>query len=339
MASLFSDYLDALGVRHTEEYSDRRFASMPFKSMFGLANLLKEYGVGTAGVKVPEQSREEAVAKLPVPFLADTPDGFAIVTAVGEAGVTYRSQHKIFTAPADEFIAGWNGIALIASADTSSVEPDYFRHHVGELAGNVKTYVLVALAVALPVFALWSTGLYKAWAAWVLLLLDCAGLYLSWMLVQKSLGIRNSTADAMCSVIEEGGCDEIARSEASSFMGIFKWSEVGLAYFSVSLAIMLIFPRALPVLAAINILCLPYTVWSIWYQRFKAKTWCTLCVCVQCTLWLLFFTYLAGGFTGQIFPLTGSFVVDFIVAGSVYVAVLLGINSLDSTILKHIKNE
>ena len=339
MASLFSDYLDALGVKHTEEYSDSRFAAMPFKSMFGLANLLKEYGVGTAGVKVPGQSRAEALAKLPVPFLADTPDGFAIVTAVGDTSVTYRSQHKEFTAPASEFASGWNGIALIASAGTSSAEPDYFRHHVGELAASVKKWILVALAVALPVLALWSSGLCKAWSAWVLLLLDCAGLYFSWMLVQKSLGIRSVAADAFCSVIEEGGCDEIARSEASSFMGIFKWSEVGLAYFSVSLAIMLIYPGMLPVLAAVNILCLPYTVWSIWYQRFKAKTWCTLCVCVQCTLWLLFFTYLAGGITQHIFPITGRFMFDFIVAGSVYVAVLLGINRLDSAILKHIKNE
>ena len=338
MSSLFSDYLEALGVRHTEEYSDSRFATMQFKSMFGLANLLKEYGVATVGVKLPEQSRAEAMAKLPVPFLADTPDGFAIVTAVDGGVVSYRSQHKMFTAPVDEVAGGWNGIALLASTGSLSVEPDYLLHHVGELARNVKKWILVVLVVVLPVFALWSSGLYKTWSAWVLLLFDCAGLYQSWMLVQKSLGIHNVTADMVCSVIEDGGCDEIARSEASSFMGIFKWSEVGLAYFSVSMAIMLIYPRALPVLAAINILCLPYTVWSIWYQRFRAKTWCTLCVCVQCTLWLLFFTYLAGGWTGRIFPLSISSLIGFIVAGCVYVAVLLGINRLDSAMLKYIKN-
>lgn len=334
MASLFSDFLTALGVRHTEDYSDSRFASMPFKSMFGLGNLLKDYGVASVGVNVPEESRRAALLVLPLPFLADTADGFVIVTEVDGDKATYRTQHKFFTAPLDKVLDGWNGIALVASADASSAEPDYFRHHVGEIAQGMKAWVLAILAVGLVGFAMWASGLYARWASWALLIFDCAGIYLSWLLVQKSLGIRNAAADAVCSALEEGGCDEIARSEAASFMGIFKWSEVGLAYFSVSLIAMLLFPHMLTVLAAINILCLPYTVWSISYQKFKAKTWCTLCVLVQCTLWLLFFSYLAGGITSAIFPAGTGFWIDFVVLGCIYVAVLLGINRLDSAILK-----
>lgn len=339
MASLFSDYLTALGVKHTESYSDRRFAEMPFQSMFGLANLLKEYGVGTAGISVDKESRTEAMMQLPVPFLADTSDGFAIVTDVSSGIVTYATQHKQFQAPVGKMLSGWNGIALLAAADAQSVEPEYFRHHVGEIADKVKRWVLMALAVLLVGFAMWASGLYSHWAAWVIVALDCAGLWLSWMLVQKSLGIRSGAADAVCSMLEEGGCDEIARSEASSFMGIFKWAEVGLAYFSVSLLAMLLFPQTLPVLAAINLLCLPYTFWSILYQKFKAKVWCTLCVCVQATLWLLFGAYLAGRWTANILPFTSAFWIGFAVLACCYGAVLLGINALDNGLSRHLKND
>lgn len=339
MASLLSDFLNALGVRHTESYSDKRFSEMPFKSMFGLSSLLKEYGVGSVGVRVPEGSRVDALGKFRVPFLVDTPDGFAIVTKVADGSVTYLSQHYEFTAPVGKVVDSWNGIAMLAATDKDSVEPQYEVHHLAEIAENVKKWLLCFLAVALFGFAMWSTGLYAHWAAWLVAALDCTGIWFSWMLVQKSLGIHTETANAVCSVLQEGGCDEIARSEASSFLGIFKWSEVGLAYFSVSLLALLLVPSVLPALAAINILCLPYSFWSIWYQKFKAKTWCTLCVCVQANLWLLFFAYLSGGVTRQVLAFTPEFWIEFFVLGAVYVAAMLGLNRLDTALSKYIKTD
>lgn len=337
MASLFSDFLSSLGVKHTEDYSDSRFARMPFKSMFGLASLLKEYGVGSVGVSVEADAKVEALGKFPVPFLADTAGGFAIVSAVSAGSVTYMTQHKVFSAPVQEVAGAWNGIALLASADESSIEPEYKLHRIAEMSKSVKRVALICLATLLLGFAMWASGLYSRWEAWLLAAFDCAGIWLSWMLVQKSLGIHNVAADAVCSALEEGGCDEIAQSEASSFMGIFKWSEVGLAYFSVSLLAMLLFPHTLPALAAINILCLPYTVWSISYQKFKAKVWCTLCVCVQATLWLLFGSYLIGGWTHRILPLSSSFLIDFFALGCCYLATMLALNRLDTALAKLIK--
>lgn len=330
MATLLSDLLTVLGVHHTELYSDKRFSQMPFRSMFGLSKLLREYGVATAGISVASEERRNALAVMPVPFLADMPDGFIIVEKIGGGQVTYLSQHKEFEASIDAVLDAWNGVALLVSDSSESIEPGYTRHHVAEIASGVKRWTLLILLPVLLVVGMWADGLYCHVAAWVVMIFDIAGLWFSWSLVQKSLGIHTAAANAVCSAIEEGGCDEIAQSEASSFMGIVKWSEVGLAYFSVSLMAMLLFPQTLPALAAINILCLPYTVWSISYQKFVAKTWCTLCVCVQCTLWLLFVAYLIGGWTKQVFPLGW----DFVILGCVYGVVLLAINRFDDFLIK-----
>lgn len=335
MATLFSDLLTALGVKHTEAYSDRRFNEMPFQTMFGLSNLLREYGVGATGVSVAKEALDDALRGFVTPFLADTADGFVIVTDVTDNQVTYLSQQRRFTVAIEELIDAWNGTALLVAPGRLSIEPEYTRHRIGEIFEGVKRWTLGALAVALVVVAMWLTGLYCEWSAWVLLALDCAGLWLSWMLVQKSLGIHTQAADAVCAVLEEGGCDELARSEASSFMGIFKWSEVGLAYFSISMLALLLFPRTLPALAAINILCLPYTVWSITYQRFKAKVWCTMCVGVQLTLWLLAAVYLIGGWDKGIF--SGDFWTVFFILGAVYIAALLAINALNEAISRTFK--
>lgn len=110
--------------------------------------------------------------------------------------------------------------------------------------------------------------------------------------------------------------------KASKFFGLFGWSEVGIAYFSVTTLIMLIFPQQIHYLALINGCCLPFTFWSIWYQKFRIKTWCTLCVTTQCLLWLQFFCYLLGGWWHDIFPLQPS----LFAMGAAYLATLLGIN-------------
>ena len=125
-------------------------------------------------------------------------------------------------------------------------------------------------------------------------------------------------------MLQKGGCDSILELKASKFFGIFSWSEVGFTYFSVSLLALLVFPQWICYLALCNACCLPFTFWSIWYQRFKAHKWCTLCVSVQATLWLLFFCYLCGGWFRGAFPLR----IEFFVLGVTYVTVLMALNRI-----------
>lgn len=184
--------------------------------------------------------------------------------------------------------------------------------------------MLWILAIALFAYLFISNGIYKQWSTILITVFDLGGLWLTYMLVQKSLHIKNAAADRVCGVLQAGGCDNILEMKASKFFGIFVWIEVGFAYFSVSLLTLLIFPEYSSYLAACYVCCLPFTCWSIWYQKFRAKIWCTLCVCVQCTLWLLFFCYLGGGWLRDVFPLR----IQFFVLGATYVATLLALNRL-----------
>ena len=87
---------------------------------------------------------------------------------------------------------------------------------------------------------------------------------------------------------------------------------------------MLLLPQMLPWLALCNLCCLPFSFWSIWYQRFKAHKWCTLCVSVQASLWLLFFSYLFGGWLKMAWPLSW----NFVALGVAYLGVMLAINAI-----------
>ena len=77
--TIFSDFLTALKVPHTTDYSDKAFASMPFRTLFGLSKLLQQYKVDNQGLELETPA---VLASLPVPFLAATPAGLVIVTSI-----------------------------------------------------------------------------------------------------------------------------------------------------------------------------------------------------------------------------------------------------------------
>lgn len=319
--SLLSDWLTELGVPHTEAYTEARFATMPFKSLFGLGQLLKEYGIESQGYGFTDKSD---IRNLQPPFVAVMPAGMVIVKELTPDNIVYLSQGVPETIPYDRFMDAWTGKAFCAYPSPGSAEPDYPLHRRDELMRRLRDRGLLAGVTALFLYLFISNGLWRDISTVLITLLDLGGLALTYMLVQKSLRIKNAAADKVCKVLQEGGCDTVLEMKASKFFGIFGWSEVGFAYFSVSLLALLMFPQWTRYLALCNLCCLPFTFWSIWYQKFRAKVWCTLCVSVQATLWLLFFCYLGGGWFAGIFPLR----IEFFVLGATYLTTLLLLNKI-----------
>lgn len=326
--TIVSDILTALKVPYTSDYTEQRFEGMPFKTLFGVSQLLKEYGVESKGYKIADKSQ---IVSLKTPFVAQTDGGLVIVTDISGDKVTYLTQGNPETMNVVEFESVLTGIVLTLSAGADSKEPDYAKHERMQFIVRAKSVVLKLLAVALAVYLLVTNGTWRYPSVWCLVAVDLLGIWLTYMLVQKSLKIKNDTADKVCGVLQAGGCDSILKTQASSFFGIFSWSEVGFTYFGVSLLTLLLAPGAIHWLALINLCCLPFTVWSIWYQKFRAKHWCTLCVCVQASLWLQFFCYFFGHWQTPIFPLD----LGFFALGATYVFVLLGLNR----ILPHFSNK
>lgn len=295
---------------------------MTFKSLFGLAHLLKDYGVDSRGLNVADKAE---MLKLAPPFLAQAANGvFVIVTGIGDGRVTYDSLGEIQSVPYTRFEDAMNGNVLVAFPDARSAEPGYASHRLTEVVARLSGYALALAALAVFVYFFVTRGIYAHVSTVLLTVFDLVGLYFSFLLLQKSLNIRTRAGDRVCGVLQKGGCDSIMSMKVSKLFGVFSWSEVGFGYFGISLITLLVFPHMWSSLALCNVCCLPYTVWSIWYQRFRAHKWCTLCVGVQTTLWLLFFCYLGGGHFHGAFPLK----VDTFVLVAVYVTAVLALNLL-----------
>ncbi|MDE6330973.1 MAG: hypothetical protein K2L80_00060, partial [Muribaculaceae bacterium] len=89
--SIFSDFLSAMAVPHSAAYSNKRFNELTFKSLFGLSRLLDEYKVRNSAWRVP---KSDSIGLLPVPFLAQIPGNFVVVTGVTGSGVDYIHNGK-----------------------------------------------------------------------------------------------------------------------------------------------------------------------------------------------------------------------------------------------------
>lgn len=333
--TIFTRFLKALGVPHTRSYADEQFRGMTFKSLFGLSHLLKDYGIPSEGWKLSDKGELDSLTP---PFLAQRKDGvFVIVEELNKDKdiITYDQKGERKSEPTTEFIENFNGIILTAYPDHNSAEPQYRSHALSETVALTSRYILVIAAIGVMAYFFITRGLWRHASIVIMTALDCLGLWLSYMLLQKSLGIHTSTSERVCGVLEKGGCDVITSSKASKLFGVFSWSEVGFGYFGTSLITLLLFPDMWPALAACNICCLPYTIWSISYQKFVAHHWCTLCVGVQATLWAIFFCNLAGGWIGKIFPLH----FDLLVLAGVYVVSVLALNRLLSSFKRIISNQ
>lgn len=139
--TVFSEFLTALGVPHTREYSDRRLRTMTFKSLFGLSRLLKAYGVDNEAMRADDKGA--ALPLLPVPFLAQSRDSLVTVTYKDDDKVEYTLHGEPATISRDDFLDRWTGVALVAYPDENSSEPDYREHLVETIGNTAKGYVEV----------------------------------------------------------------------------------------------------------------------------------------------------------------------------------------------------
>lgn len=326
--SILSDFLSALEVPHTRWYSDSAFASMTFRSLFGLNKVLEDYHVPTETVEVADKAA--ALDAITVPYLARMADSFVIVTDVSPTEVTYMdglSDGKL-TTPRDAFTARWSGVVMMAFPTEESIEPDYASHRFTEIGNKAKGWVLAAAAIFILAYLTVTSGVMRHVSTGLLWGINLIGLYVTYQLVLKSMGVHTRTADRICGVIDRNGCHTVLGTPASKFFGIFGWSEVGLAYFTVSLGTLVIFPEYIGYLALINAICCPFSIWSVWYQKYRAKAWCTLCLVTQACLWTSLACYLLGGWFASALPIR----LPLFVIGAAYIAVMLTCNAIMSKI-------
>lgn len=113
------------------------------------------------------------------------------------------------------------------------------------------------------------------------------GIVVTWFLIIGTLGTAN--IQAFCKNGRKINCESVLHSKFAKLLPWLSLSEIGFIYFFGSLlslffSVLLGETTILSLLAFISIASLPIIIFSIYYQGWVLKQWCTLCVAVQLIL-------------------------------------------------------
>ena len=289
--NIFTSLLYLLNVKYTESFSNRYYNEHPHKyNLFGISKMLDNYGIENAGTKIENKTSD--LFNIQTPFIAHTSTDFVLVYRVSKESIKYRWNGKDISITPSVFISLWSGIILLVESSPKSIEPNYNENRRKELLSNIQYFLLLLISGFLFTLIFINNHSFFSLEVITSFFINIIGVFFGILLVKKQFAIQSRYSDKICSMFKQADCNNILESKASKLWGIFSWSEIGLSYFISNILIFLILPAYINYYAIINIFILPYSFWSIWYQKYKAKQWCVLCLVIQILLWAIFFTNL-----------------------------------------------
>lgn len=191
------------------------------------------------------------------------------------------------------FFNNWGGVVVMAekNPEWKNKENEEFLKKDKQNAFKRNTAIIVVLLMAFAA-SVFSSG----WLITSLIIVALAGVFVSWLIVSKDLGIENAIADQVCG--EEAGCDVVIKSGGAKLPLGLTWSDIGISWFG-SLLILLIIGSFTEssggitgLLSYLSATAIPFTFFSVYYQWRVAKKWCRLCLmtvgllCIQVALLL-----------------------------------------------------
>lgn len=335
--NLFIELLRCLNVKYTVQYASNLYEGHPYRdSLYGLSDMLFIYNIENTAIKLENKNQ---ISNLDFPFIAYINNVFVLVKQINNGNIEFLWKNDTIQVSIKEFISVWSGVALIANTNKKSIEPNFKENKKKELINKGLNVCLGTFLFLFCSYSFFLSGLWKKGIGFIGLEL-VLGSYICYLLLEKQLNVESVYAEKLCSLFKKNGCNDVLNSEASKFWGIFSWSEIGFSYFISGLLIFLFFPSWILYCAWINILVLPYSIWSIWYQGYRLKQWCPMCMMIIGLLWVIFFSY---NLTMEIIVTEFNYI-DFFITMCLYMFVFLiiykGISLLSGNLLKkHIENE
>jgi uncharacterized membrane protein len=263
-----------------------------YPSMLALSDTLNSMKIKNLAVKIPINQLTE----VPTPCIAALEGEeriFAVIESVKDNGVEWWHYEKgVIRQSIDDFRLNWKGSLILAEASDESIENNYLLNRRKEILRYL--FQIISVAFCFTMLFQITKYLFQSSDATVFLFFICIkliGLMVSILLLTYMFNENSEILRKICDVNEKGSCISVLQSKAATIWGLISWSEIGFFYFIGGLITLIIGLNETSVLNSLiylNIIALPYTFYSIYYQKYIAKKWCVLCMTVQAILWLEF---------------------------------------------------
>ena len=248
-----------------------------FPSLRAVTDTLDYLGIEHLAISVPK----DALDQLPDCFLAimDTKDkqqnSLVAVEKKNDKMIVHNVESKQ-QMDRDSFLEAWEGVVV-------AVEPNVAEKGGRPLKGVFTPEVLGLAALTLLLGYLFFSQEPSA-PTMVYLLASLGGLGVSILILREEFGHGSKLVDRICNATQATSCQEVLTSEGAKFIGNFGLSDMGIIYFTAA-TLTLIAGLAVPsLLTALNLLAVPVILYTWYYQAFKVKKWCVLCLLLSAML-------------------------------------------------------
>ncbi len=268
-----------------------------YPSLLAISDVLSAFSIENSAFRVDHAN----LLTVPCPFIAHTNSNngeFVVVSKIEDDNVFVSSEkwnnHKLSLS---NFKKTFNGVVLTAEKNIVTNNISTLQH--SNLATTIKTpAIITGLALMFLAALIFLTAYFAnlSWQTGLLTLFKTAGLITSILLLIQSIDSNNPLVQVLCQNTGKTNCNAILSSKAATVFKGLTWSEVGFFYFAGTWLLLMLgggSALAFRALLVLNIISLPYTFYSIYYQARVAKQWCILCCTVQALLWLEFITFTA----------------------------------------------
>jgi len=292
-------FLRTLGVPATSTSLSQDLRDHPdYPSLLSISDVLSSYKMETLSIKASSYDLQE----LPVPFITlirgnmRKNKSYTVVRNVDAEFLVYYNPFKKDweTTAIKDFKESWDGIALLAiaphntGAETIKGTPLKEWRSKGIIAGFIS---IIALSLGSFIMKVLQNGAIQGSQRigfLLLLSLQIAGIFVTALLLWYEIDKTNPILLRVCTGGPKTNCNSILSSRHSKLFNWLSWSEIGFIYFTGGFVFLVqdasdVLPK-LVLLSWLNVLTLPYSIYSIYYQGRIARQWCRLCLAVQAIL-------------------------------------------------------
>lgn len=299
--------IELLNIKVTQTTLRRDLLEHPnYPSLLTISDVIKSYGIENVAVRL----NIDALNQLPIPFIAQikgqkvSHNLFAVISKVDVDNIEiYNPENNRTELISNEkFAKIYKGTVLGLDIQQQTGERDYDRIKRQENQTNILNFIIIFLIPTATIIACVFTFLNKhdqAVMPIIFTLITLSGCIVGILLLWHQIDEYHPVVKQICQAKKKVNCSAILNSDASKIFGL-SWSNIGSIYFIGTLLSLLVggitnMPN-LFILSWINIIALPYIIYSISYQWLIAKQWCMLCLAVQGILFLQFVTAYMGKF-------------------------------------------
>lgn len=287
--------LNALNVKVPETLIIRDIEEHPdYPSLLSISDILNSYGIENMAIEVDANK----FAEVPAPFITQimgTGKGinfFTVVKAINTESIHFYDpeNHRWISDSLPNFQLRCSRIILLAERSDNVNENDFAvqirKEQLSKIAGFGIIFFIPVIIVISGILTLIQDG-SPILLPFLFSLFTLSGAGVGLLLIWSELDQHNPALQQICRGGKKINCAAVLQSKAAKVMGV-SWSSIGFSYFS-GMSLLLLLdginnPGALFIIAWLNIIALPYTVFSIYYQWYIVKQWCVLCLFIQSLL-------------------------------------------------------